>query len=149
VPDSWRVTGLHHVAFAHGKDGTAGVLTALLGLPCAHTEHAAGFTERMLPAGQAYLQLLEADGPGVIERFVRRRGPGLHHVAFGVSDVGAAVTDLRARGVRMVDQTPRPGGMGTKIAFIHPAACSGLLIELVEPPPASAGQQAEQQAERL
>jgi methylmalonyl-CoA/ethylmalonyl-CoA epimerase len=149
VPESWRVTGLHHVAFAHGKDGTAGVLTGLLGLPCAHTERAAGFTERMLPAGPAYLQLLEADGPGVIERFVRRRGPALHHVAFGVSDIGAAVTELRARGVRMVDQTPRPGGMGTKIAFIHPAACSGLLIELVEPPPGPAGQPVPGQAEQL
>lgn len=144
---SWRITGLHHVAFAHGKDGTPGVLAGLLGLPCVHEEHAAGFTERMLPAGPAYLQLLEADGPGVIERFVRRRGPGLHHVAFGVSDIDAAVTDLRARGVRMVDQTPRPGGMGTKIAFIHPAACCGLLVELVEPPEPAG--QAQQMAERL
>jgi methylmalonyl-CoA/ethylmalonyl-CoA epimerase len=112
-------------------------------LPCADEEAAAGFVERMLPAGDAYLQLLQATGPGVVERFVGRRGPGLHHVAFEVSDLGDAVSDLRARGVRMVDEVPRPGGMGTRIAFIHPTALDGLLIELVEssssPRPAAPG----------
>ncbi|HKA94648.1 MAG TPA: VOC family protein [Streptosporangiaceae bacterium] len=115
------------------------MLTGLLGLPCVHEETAEGFTERMIPAGEAYLQLLEATGPGVIERFLSRRGPGLHHVAFEVSDIDAAVADLRSRGVRMVDETPRPGGMGTRIAFVHPAACPGLLLELVESPAGAAG----------
>jgi methylmalonyl-CoA epimerase len=73
----------------------------------------------------------------VIERFLGRRGPGLHHVAFEVSDLDEAVSDLRGRGVRMVDEAPRPGGMGTRIAFIHPAAFPGLLIELVESPSAA------------
>jgi hypothetical protein len=50
-----------------------------------------------------------------------------------VSDIDEAVSDLRRRGVRMVDETPRPGGMGTRIAFVHPASCQGLLLELVEP----------------
>jgi len=148
-PDrAWRVTRLHHVAFAHEGDGAPGVLTGLLGLPCVHEEAAAGFIERMIPAGEAYLQLLEATGPGVIERFLDRRGPGLHHVAFEVSDIDEAVADLRSRGVRMVDETPRPGGMGTRIAFIHPAACPGLLLELVGSPAARAAGTDDQMVER-
>ena len=93
-----------------------------------------GFTERMLPAGEGYLQLLEATGPGVVQRFTGQRGAGLHHVAFAVSSLDAAVADLRARGVRLAGEAPRPGGGGSRIAFIHPAAAHGLLIELVEPP---------------
>src|SRR5207244_12280226 len=108
-----------------------GVRTGLLGLPCAHEEDAAGFSERMIPAGEAYLQLLEATGPGIIERFLERRGPGLHHAAFEVSDIDEAVADLRSRGVRMVDETHRPGGMGTRIDFVQPAACPGFLLEMV------------------
>ncbi len=145
---SWRVIRLHHVAFAHHGDGAPGVLAGLLGLPCVHEEAAAGFTERMIPAGEAYLQLLEATGPGVIERFLARHGPGLHHAAFEVSDIDKAVADLRSRGVRMVDETPRPGGMGTRIAFVHPAACPGLLLELVESPSAGSADPDGQMAER-
>jgi methylmalonyl-CoA/ethylmalonyl-CoA epimerase len=131
----WRVIGLHHVAFAHRGDDAPRLLAELLGLTTAQEESADGFAERMLPAGNAYLQLLEATGPGVVENFLRRRGPGLHHVALEVSDLDAAVSDLRGRGVPLVGEAPRPGGMGTRIAFIHPSACPGLLIELVEPPP--------------
>ena len=154
-PDrAWRVIRLHHVAFAHAGDGAHGgdgapdVLTGLLGLPCVHEEAAPGFIERMIPAGEAYLQLLEATGPGIIERFLDRRGPGLHHAAFEVSDIDEAVADLRSRGVRMVDETPRPGGMGTRIAFVHPAACRGLLLELVESPAARATGTDDQMVER-
>lgn len=132
--EAWRVVRLHHVAYAHEGGGeAAGLLSSLLGLTLAHEEPAAGFVERMLPAGGAYLQLLEATGPGVVERFVQRRGPGLHHVAFEVSDLDAALADLRGRGVRLIDEAARPGGMGTRIAFIHPSVVPGLLIELVGP----------------
>jgi methylmalonyl-CoA/ethylmalonyl-CoA epimerase len=132
---TWHVIRLHHVAFAHVDTGASQLLDELLGLPCVHEEAAEGFVERMLPAGDAYVQLLEATGPGVVERFLGQRGPGLHHVAFEVSDLDDAVSDLGERGVRMVDEAPRPGGMGTRIAFIHPEAFPGLLIELVESPP--------------
>jgi methylmalonyl-CoA/ethylmalonyl-CoA epimerase len=136
---TWQVTRLHHVAFAHRGDGPPQIIGDLLGLVCTHEEHAAGFVERMLPAGESYLQLLEATGPGTVARFLDRRGPGLHHVAVEVSDIDEAVSDLRMRGVRMVDETPRPGGMGTRIAFVHPASCHGLLLELVEPSGAGPG----------
>jgi methylmalonyl-CoA/ethylmalonyl-CoA epimerase len=135
-PDrTWRIIGLHHVAFAHEGGEAPRRLGELLGLSCAHEETAIGFVERMLPAGNAYVQLLEATGPGVVERFIGRRGPGLHHVAFEVSDIGVAVSDLRGRGIRLAGEAPRPGGMGTQVAFIHPAEFPGLLIELVESTP--------------
>jgi methylmalonyl-CoA epimerase len=133
--ETWRVVRLHHVAFAHeGGGDPAGLLCSLLGLTMVHEESAVGLVERMLPAGDCYLQLLEATGPGVVERFVQRRGPGLHHVAFEVSDLDDAVSDLRGRGVRLIDEVARPGGMGTRIAFIHPSVVPGLLIELVSSP---------------
>ena len=128
---AWRVTRLHHVAFAHWGDHAPEQLADLLGLPCVAEEHADGFVERMLPAGDSFVQLLEGTGPGVVGRFLERRGPGLHHIALEVSDLDEAVADLIKRGVRMVDHTPRPGGMGTQIAFVHPAASGGLLVELV------------------
>jgi methylmalonyl-CoA/ethylmalonyl-CoA epimerase len=131
----WRVTRLHHVAFAHRGEDMPGRLADLLGLGCATAERTEGFLERMLPAGDSYVQLLEATGPGVVGRFLERRGPGLHHIALEVSDLDEAVADLLDRGVRMVDENPRPGGMGTRVAFIHPAALGGLLLELVGPEP--------------
>jgi methylmalonyl-CoA/ethylmalonyl-CoA epimerase len=132
---SWRVIGLHHVAFAHRDPEVPALLGDLLGLRCANEEAADGFTERMLDAGGTSVQLLQATGSGVIDKFVRERGPALHHVAFEVSDIGAAVADLRSRGVRFVDQAPRRGGMGTMIAFVHPRSCAGLLVELVDTAP--------------
>jgi methylmalonyl-CoA/ethylmalonyl-CoA epimerase len=133
---AWQVKGLPHVAFAHDGDRAPSLLTELLDLPCVHLEFTDGFVERMLPVGNAYLQLLEATGPGIIKRFTERRGAALHHVALEVSDLDEAVSDLRGRGARMVGEAPRPGGMGTRIAFVHPASCDGLLLELVEPSPA-------------
>lgn len=133
---NWHVTRLHHVAFAYEDPAVPDILGDVLGLRCAHEIPADGFVERMLPAGSSYVQLLEATGPGVVEQFVQRRGPGLHHVAFEVTDIEEAVSDLQARGVRLVDQIPRPGGMGTLIAFIHPHSCGGMLVELVAARPA-------------
>lgn len=130
--NTWQVTGLHHVAFAHWGDEPPQAIGDLFGLVCTHEEHAVGFAERMLPAGESYLQLLEATGPGTVARFLERRGPGLHHVALEVSDLDEAVSDLHRRRVRMVGEAPRPGGMGTRIAFVHPSSCHGLLVELVE-----------------
>ncbi len=130
--NGWRVTALHHVAVAHGDDPTCeDFFTDLLGPP-AHTEDAPGFVERMFPAGAASVQTLEASGEGVVQRFLDRRGPGLHHIAFRVDALDRALADLHARGVRLIDRESRPGGMGTRIAFLHPSATGGVLVELVE-----------------
>ena len=84
-----------------------------------------------IPAGQAALELLEAtsaDSP--IAGFLARRGPGLHHITLRVDDIAAALEQLKARGVRLIDQAPRPGAHGSLVAFIHPASAHGVLVEL-------------------
>jgi methylmalonyl-CoA/ethylmalonyl-CoA epimerase len=129
---AWRVTGLHHVAVAAGEDRTGEDLFAsFLGEPF-HTEQGDGFTERMYDAGGPFLQTLEAGDDGVVRRFLDKRGPGLHHVAFAVDRLDDALADLDARGVALIDRSARPGGMGTRVAFLHPSAAGGVLVELVE-----------------
>jgi methylmalonyl-CoA epimerase len=81
----------------------------------------------------AKLELLEATAPdSPIAKYVAKRGAGLHHVALRVDDVDAALAELKSRGVRLIDDTPRPGAHGTRVAFIHPASTHGVLVELVE-----------------
>ena len=90
-----------------------------------------------MPAHAAKLELLEAtaaDSP--IAKYLAKRGPGLHHIAFGVDDIMAALAHLKARGVRLIDETPRPGAHGSLVAFIHPASAHGGLVELVQSPTA-------------
>src|SRR5262245_41132975 len=84
-----------------------------------------------IPAGQAALELLEATAPeSAIAKYLERRGPGIHHVTLRVDDIRAALAQLKARGVRLVDDEPRAGAEGALVAFIHPAAAHGVLIEL-------------------
>ena len=128
----WRVVGLHHVAFAHGSDLTCVKELGEFLQVAPEEEQADGFVERMFPVGDAWVQTLGADGDGVVQRFLDKRGPSLHHIAFAVDEIEVALADLRSRGVRLVDEQPRPGGMGTRIAFVHPSAFAGLLVELVE-----------------
>jgi methylmalonyl-CoA/ethylmalonyl-CoA epimerase len=101
----------------------------------AHEEEGEGFVERMYDVGNTAVQTLEADGEGVVQRFLDRRGPGLHHIAFEVDRIDAALDDLAARGTRLIDREARPGGLGTRIAFLHPSVLGGVLLELVEEPP--------------
>ncbi|HYF10736.1 MAG TPA: VOC family protein, partial [Actinomycetota bacterium] len=94
---------------------------------------AQGVEEVLFAVGGSYVQLLGALGPDTpVGRFLERRGAGVHHVAYRVPDVAAALNDLRARGVRLVDEAPRPGSRGTTIAFVHPASMEGVLVELVQ-----------------
>jgi len=129
-----KILGIHHVAFAHAEGSDAHeVLSRVLDLPLVHTESAEGLIERMIDTGGGYLQTLEAVGDvGAISRYIGRSGPGLHHVALEVDDLSAAVNELLERQVEMIDRVPRPGGEGTIVAFVHPRATAGLLVELVE-----------------
>jgi methylmalonyl-CoA epimerase len=87
-----------------------------------------------MPAGGAAIELLEAtaeDSP--IARYVAKRGPGLHHITLRVDDIAAALAQLKSRGVRLIDEVPRPGAHGSLVAFIHPASAHGVLVELTQP----------------
>ena len=86
-----------------------------------------------VPTGETSLELLEATAEeSAIARFVARRGPGLHHITLRVDDLAAALSELRTRGVRLIDERPRPGAEGARVAFIHPSSAHGVLVELKE-----------------
>ena len=88
-----------------------------------------------IPVGQSSIELLEATATdSAIARYVEKRGPGIHHITLRVADIHGAVAHLLARGVRMVDDTPRPGAEGALVAFVHPSAAHGVLVELTQPP---------------
>src|SRR5688572_26682662 len=88
---------------------------------------------RHLPVGGPTLELLEATASdSAIAKYIDRRGPGIHHITLRVDDIRAALSRLKARGVRLVDQEPRPGAEGALVAFIHPSAAHGVLVELKE-----------------
>jgi methylmalonyl-CoA epimerase len=96
---------------------------------------AQGVEEAMIPVGGSFIQLLQPladDTP--VGRFLDRHGEGMHHVAFMVASITAALDHLRDQGARLVDESPRIGGRGAQIAFVHPTDLAGTLIELVELP---------------
>lgn len=106
-----------------------------LGLELHETEEVAEQKVRvaMLPVGESRVELLEPtskDSP--IAKFLARRGPGLHHIAVQVDDIIATLDSLKNQGARLIDEVPRVGAGGCLIAFVHPAAAGGVLLELVQ-----------------
>ncbi len=115
-------------------DEALGVYGAL-GLSVAHREEVPSQKVRtaFLPAGDSRIELLEATSPdSPIARFVAKRGPGIHHVCFAVDDIDAALDELSARGYRLIHREAVPGADGKRVAFLHPEAGNGVLIELSE-----------------
>ncbi len=105
----------------------------VLGLRPTAPETADGATIVSLTLGGSQIELLEsADPASPIARFIARRGPGIHHVAVRVPDLDAALARCRAAGYRLVDEAPRPGAHGRRVAFIHPTATAGILVELTD-----------------
>ena len=110
----------------------------VLGLHVELTEEIASQNVRatFIKTGQSTLELLEATAPeSPIARYLEKRGPGMHHVALRVEDIDAALAHLKGRGVRLIDERARPGAEGAMVAFIHPSAAHGVLVELKQPPP--------------
>jgi methylmalonyl-CoA/ethylmalonyl-CoA epimerase len=106
-----------------------------LGIEPSHRERVEdqGVEEVLFPAGTSFIQLLGSLGADTpVGRFLATRGPGVHHVAYRVDDVAAALARLRGQGVRLVDEVPRRGSRDTLIAFVHPKEMGGVLIELVQ-----------------
>ena len=130
-----KVKRIDHVAIAVAdRDGSAASLGALFGLQAGAREHVASQVTDVafLYAGgeEAALEICAPRGNAALDRFLARRGPGLHHVCFAVEDLPAALAALKAAGVRLIDETPRPGARGHQVAFLHPASTGGVLFEL-------------------
>ena len=105
----------------------------VLGLPTTPPETADGVTVVSVRLGPSQVELLEASDPeSPIGRFVARRGPGIHHVCLRVPDLDAALARCRAAGYRLIDEVPRPGAHGRRVAFIHPKSTAGILLELTD-----------------
>jgi methylmalonyl-CoA/ethylmalonyl-CoA epimerase len=88
----------------------------------------------MLQIGESKIELLEPTSPeSPVAKFLEKNGPGIHHLAYEVADITAAIAHLKKEGARMIDETPRNGAHGTQIAFVHPKSSNGVLTELCQP----------------
>jgi len=131
-----KLLNLDHTAIAcHDLDESLAGYADRYGVAPLYREvvEAQGVEEAMIPVGGSFIQLLQplaADTP--VGRFLTRNGEGLHHVAFAVVDIEAALEHLAASGTPLIDRHPRLGGRGARIAFVHPRDLTGTLIELVE-----------------
>ena len=129
---------IDHIGIAtNGIADSSKVFCETLGLKIGEFEEVPSQRVRvaMLPLGESRIELLEpTSDESPISKFLARRGPGIHHIAFGVDDIRAALADLKAKGTRLIDEEPRPGSGGCLVAFIHPSSTGGVLIELVERP---------------
>lgn len=135
---SVKLLNLDHVAIAvEDLDASLEGYRSRYGIQPLYREvvHAQGVEEAMLPVGGSFIQLLRplsADTP--VGRFLAGNGEGLHHVAYAVADIRAALTHLEQEGAHLIDREPRVGGRGARIAFVHPKDLAGTLMELVELP---------------
>lgn len=127
---------IHHVGIVvRHLEEAYGFYRDALGLPLIQEAVVAnqGVRAALLSAGESEVELLEPIAPGGVEKFLDRRGEGLHHVCFEVPNVATALKALQARQVELIDRAPRAGLAG-RIAFLHPRACAGVLVELATPP---------------
>ena len=146
-----KVKRIDHVAIAVGdRDGATTQLGQLFGLCEGAREHVAtqnvdvaflhaGSADPYSGAGDTAIEVVapaasDPDGNAGLGRFLAKRGPGLHHICFEVDDLPAALASLKAAGVRLIDDTPRPGARGHLVAFLHPASTGGILFELCATP---------------
>ncbi|GAA0451025.1 methylmalonyl-CoA epimerase [Halococcus dombrowskii] len=113
-------------------DGLAELYADLFDTPVVHKERFDGMDVRFLDCGDSYFELLEPHEEGTIARYLDRNGPGIHHLALTTDDIAGALDRMDERGVELIDEEPRPGAWGHDVAFLHPKATGGVLVELVE-----------------
>jgi methylmalonyl-CoA/ethylmalonyl-CoA epimerase len=127
--------GIHHVGIAvDDLEAAIARWTSLFGATLEHRERVEdqGVEAASLRVGESRIELLAALGPETpVGKFLAKRGPGVHHVAFGTSDVAAELARLHADGVELIDEAPRRGMFGLQVGFVHPEATGGVLAEFV------------------
>jgi methylmalonyl-CoA epimerase len=131
------LSSIDHIGIAVDDiDGSLAVYRDTLGMPLVHRETVTeqGVDAALLDVGDGHIELLQPLGPDTaVGKFLAKRGPGLHHVAYRVPDVAAALQELSAAGVKLIDAEPRTGIRGSRVAFLHPASTGGVLTEIVQP----------------
>ena len=128
---------IDHVGVAvEDLDSALALYEGTFAMPVAHRETVSdqGVEAVLLDVGDGHVELLRPLGEDTaVGRFLARRGPGLHHVAYRVDDIDAALAQLREQGVELIDSEPRTGIRASRVAFLHPRATGGVLTEIVEP----------------
>jgi methylmalonyl-CoA epimerase len=117
-------------------DAALAVYRDLLGMPLVHRETVTeqGVDAALLDVGDGHIELLSPLGPDTaVGKFLAKRGPGLHHIAYRVADIDQALNTLAESGARLIDERPRTGIRGSRVAFVHPASTGGVLTEIVQP----------------
>jgi methylmalonyl-CoA epimerase len=117
-------------------DGAIALYEGTLGMPVAHREtvESQGVEAVLLDVGEGHVELLSPLGPETpVGRYLERKGPGLHHVAYAVDDIEGVLGKLQDAGIEMIDAEPRSGIRDSRVAFVHPRSTGGVLTEIVEP----------------
>ena len=131
-----KLLRINHLGIATtGLDDAMARMAKLFGMEADHVEAVPDQKVKtaFYPAGESSLEFLEStDAEGPIGRYIAKRGSGIHHICFEVDDIEAAVKMLLAKGVRMIDEAPRSGAHGCRVAFIHPSETGGVLMELAQ-----------------
>ena len=126
-----------HIGIAtRGIEESLKIWRDALGLEVEATEEVAeqGVRVAMLAIGESHIELLEPlSGDSPVGKFLDKRGPGIHHIAIRVKNIHEALLELKEKGTRLIDETPRVGAGGCLVAFVHPASVNGVLLELVQP----------------
>ena len=131
------LSAIDHVGIAVPDiDAALALYRDALGMPLVHRETVTeqGVDAALLDVGDGHIELLQPLGPDTtVGKFLERKGPGLHHVAYRVPDIEAALQAARDAGLRLIDETPRTGIRNSRVAFLHPASTGGVLTEIVQP----------------
>ena len=131
-----KILSIDHLGIAvNSIDEGKNFWSEVLGLAFEGTETVAEqkVTTAFFPVGESEVELLESTAPdGPIAKYMEKKGAGIQHIAFRVADIEAALAELKEKGVRLIDEKPRMGAGGAKIAFLHPKATGGVLVELCE-----------------
>ncbi|HVB30435.1 MAG TPA: methylmalonyl-CoA epimerase [Gemmatimonadaceae bacterium] len=129
-----RGTRIAHIGIAvHALDAILPIYRDILGMPEVPLDDADGARIAGVAAGDSLVELLQAESAdSPIGKFLAKRGPGIHHICFAVDDLEGTLARCRAAGLRLIDEVPRVGAEGKRIAFLHPASTGGVLVELSE-----------------
>ncbi len=108
--------------------------TGALPLEVTHSEEYGGMKIAFIPIGDSSVELLQdVSGSSAIKKFLDKNGEGIHHIAYEVDDIEEAISELKAKGIKLIDEKPRQGAHGMSVAFMHPKATHGVLMELCQP----------------